>query len=631
MPTVDSQARSRIDLAVATLLTASAIVAPMAFGAAGIWPRCCLQVTLASASILWVFNTIRLPWLTVAPLLCAGVLILQLVPINDGLLVNLAPVSLGAWKIASAGLPDFAACVSINPAATLAGVGSLFLATAATVVVVDISRYQRPRRLLLAGLGISGLLILATTIVESQFPIANDWARFRQPGGHVSSNSSPLIGHAESMGVGHDEWVEVGDRRYLAEYASLGEIVGTFSYPNHLAAAVCLTIPIVIAWWVHLTANRLAMWARWTGAGLLAGVAIWLVAEVARSRAGTGALTLTLVVLGSAIGSFRWLRIICGIAATILAIAMFSFLVLVFMPFEPVIAFVPDQAREIATELLLAGRSEPAHVALRAFAASPLLGTGLDTFQEIFPRFHSRGYTLFYAHNEYAQILAETGLLGAGLLCALVTLMVAKAIRFWKHAPIPYRILNSGPWAALAGIAAHSAFDWNFHLPAIAVLTVIVVGLCIASVPESRAIRPVPGSWPAKFIQWAYVAACVVAAAGLVRDAVSETIQLHLRKAIADDRRVAKDHDPSPTKAALRAAIDSGTAIAPWDRRDAALLETLGKAYLHLAYQAPPGVERDVMISEADAWFRRTKAAAAMRRGLPQSAPNVTRNTTTSP
>ena len=57
-------------------------------------------------------------------------------------------------------------------------------------------------------------------------------------------------------------------------------------------------------------------------------------------------------------------------------------------------------------------RAVAAHAALRMFAASPLLGIGLSCFGVFVPRFVPGDLLLYYAHNDYAQLLAETGLAG---------------------------------------------------------------------------------------------------------------------------------------------------------------------------------------------------------------------------
>ena len=611
----------RADMVAAGLLAAGAVWAPLWFGASGTWPRFAVELSLAMVAILWAGSASRPAWLTAAPLLTAGAMLLQLVPLPDSLLVRLAPVSAGAWKVATAGMPGIAGCVSVDPAATWAGMRSILVAVAATVAVSSLARHQQPRRLLLAGAGISGVLILLVAAIAGRVGEDRLMLGFFDLTGPILPPQSPLIGHAQSTGVGIGEWVALGDQRYRSESGWIGGCVGTFFYANHLAAAVCLTLPLMLSWWLWLTTDRLPPWVRWPVLVALAAAGGWVAAVLASSRAGTGALALTLTVFMAIVAPFRWLRYAFGCAAIGLTMAIVAFSVVTFLPRETVLAVVPADLQKKAADILVGGRSDPAHVAVRAFAASPLLGTGLETFQDVFPRFYADRYTLFYAHNEYAQLLAETGLLGVGLLAALVAFLVPKAIRFWRDAPGNYRLLNAGSWAALAGITAHSAFDWNFHLPAIALLTVIVTGLAASSVPGRKADDSRKPLIPEGIPRWLLVGCCVVAVAAMARDAISETVQRRIREAIVADRLAEKDRLKPDASAALREAIGAGAAMARWDRGDADLLVTLGQANLHLARSMPPGAVRAAVVGDAEGWFRRARAAAAMVRGLPEPLP----------
>lgn len=69
------------------------------------------------------------------------------------------------------------------------------------------------------------------------------------------------------------------------------------------------------------------------------------------------------------------------------------------------------------------------------------------------------------AHNDYLQVLVETGV--PGLFLA-----------FWGAAAV-LRAVHGDPWrlAALAGVLMHVCVDFDFQIPAIAVLFVIIAGL----------------------------------------------------------------------------------------------------------------------------------------------------------
>lgn len=603
------------------LVAAATIWAPLAFGASGTWARFWLELTAVVAACLWAANGPKPAWLTAVPVLVAGCFLTQLVPFPEWLLVNLAPVSAGAWKVSAAGGAGARSSISVDPAATWAGIRTLLISLAAAAVVVDVGRLQSPRRILLAALGISGALILLVGAVGGR--IGEDYLMlgFIDVSGPIVPTQSSVNLPTQSTGVGIAEWVPVDGQRYKSDAGWIGGCVGTFWYGNHFAAAVCLTLPILISGLLWLTVERLPDWARWLMSIALAAAGVWAVGWLAGSRAGTGTLVLSLVTLTALIAPLRLMRQAAGIAAIGLAVGVAMFAVIVLLPGETVLGSVPPDFRNQAAKLLADGRAGPAHVAVRAFLASPLMGTGLDTFQDVFPRFYADKYTLFYAHNEFAQLLAETGLLGLVLLGFLAWYLVPKAVRFWRDAPGHYRLLNAGPWAALAGLTAHAAFDWDLHLPSLVLIAVVVIGLNASSVPAKKPVSSARWTMPEYVPRWLLVVCCVLSVVGMFRDAITETVQRQLREAIVADRLAQNDPQFPPAIDRLAQAVAVGEAFRKWDSGDADLLVALGQAELHLASRMPPGEEKAALLGTAARWFQRARVASAMCRGLPEPIP----------
>lgn len=600
------------------LLAAAIVWAPLTFGASSPWARFALELTMALAVGLWALGGARPPWLTATPLLVAGSLLIQLAPLPEGLLVNVAPVSAGAWKVSAGGMSNGRSCISVDPAGTWAGIRSVLITLAAGAVVTDMCRLQKPRRVLLAALALSGVLIFLLGTIGGKVTKDFRLLRFIHVAGPIVSHYSPLVLPAQSTGVGMVEWVEVEAQRYPVDAGYIGGGVGTFLYGNHFAAAICLTLPIALSGWLWISCQRLPDWSRWLVAAAFAAAGGWAVAGLADSRAGAGALALTLATFIGLIGPQLWMRQVAGATAALLALAIAVFLMLVLLPSDTALSFVPADLKKQAAQLLADGRAEPAHVAIRAFMASPWLGTGLDSFQHVFPRFYVNRSALFYAHNELAQLLAETGLLGLGLLSLLAFFLVPKAVRFWRDAPGNYRVLNAGTWAALAGLAAHASFDWDLHLPALVLLAIVVIGLNASSVPAAKS--SVMNRWPVPeyVTRWMLVGFCVVAIGGMWRDALSETVQRQLRKAIVVDRLAQKDPKRPSALDKLTRAVAIGEAFQPWDSGNARLLITLGQAELHLARQTPNGDEKSDLLGTAARWFQRARLSSAMCRGLPE-------------
>ncbi len=128
---------------------------------------------------------------------------------------------------------------------------------------------------------------------------------------------------------------------------------------------------------------------------------------------------------------------------------------------------------------------------LRIFAHKPLLGWGLGTFPTIYPSFRSFYTNLFVneAHNDYAQLLVETGLLGFGL-------MVWFVFRLYRHG-FPTSRRWEFKWDAAVSLAAllgctalllHSLVDFNLHIPANAAMFYVLCALA-ATRPASTSSK----------------------------------------------------------------------------------------------------------------------------------------------
>src|SRR5579863_5398135 len=136
-------------------------------------------------------------------------------------------------------------------------------------------------------------------------------------------------------------------------------------------------------------------------------------------------------------------------------------------------------------------RAEMLHDSLRIFQDHPILGTGLGTLQEVFPLYETAydGLVVNHSHNDYAEALAETGVIGG--LCGLVFLVLL----FWMS----WKILNvagdprsfayhAGALVACLGLLVHAGVDFNFHIPSNALIFLLQAALATTAFPR----LPVP-------------------------------------------------------------------------------------------------------------------------------------------
>jgi O-antigen ligase len=129
---------------------------------------------------------------------------------------------------------------------------------------------------------------------------------------------------------------------------------------------------------------------------------------------------------------------------------------------------------------------------LRMFSHRPLLGWGLGTFPTVYPTYRSFYTNLFVneAHNDYAQLLVETGLLGFALMLWFVIALYRRGLptsRRWE-----FQWDGAVSLAALlgcTGILLHSFVDFNLQIPANAALFYVLCALA-ASELSPQSSRP---------------------------------------------------------------------------------------------------------------------------------------------
>ncbi len=144
--------------AVATAILASvAVAAPLAIGGSSSWAKLAIESACTLAVAACALSGSRNVGLTSLPLIIAGLAGLQLLPLSDSVLVWLAPVSAGAWKVANAGDPAAWGRISVDPHATVASLRTLLVGLGTVVTVVGLGRYKSHRRLLLGGVAASGI------------------------------------------------------------------------------------------------------------------------------------------------------------------------------------------------------------------------------------------------------------------------------------------------------------------------------------------------------------------------------------------------------------------------------------------------------------------------------------------
>jgi uncharacterized membrane protein YhaH (DUF805 family) len=86
------------------------------------------------------------------------------------------------------------------------------------------------------------------------------------------------------------------------------------------------------------------------------------------------------------------------------------------------------------------------------------------------------------AHSLEIETLAELGLVGIAMLAVLLGGAMLAIRRVHGADPV----LAAGPLAALTAWALHSAIDWDWEMPALTLVAVILLGVMLAQADEAE-------------------------------------------------------------------------------------------------------------------------------------------------
>ena len=148
-------------------------------------------------------------------------------------------------------------------------------------------------------------------------------------------------------------------------------------------------------------------------------------------------------------------------------------------------ALVRGITMDVSKEDFTNGRLHFWSVAIKIFLEYPFLGAGLEAFGVAFTK-HDTWHGIFrveQAHNEYLQILAETGIVGFACVAAFIYLLFKKGMRTVAHAGSGFRQnVAIGALAGCLGILIHSLFDFPLRTPSNGFFFLLLAAIATVSV-----------------------------------------------------------------------------------------------------------------------------------------------------
>jgi O-antigen ligase len=109
----------------------------------------------------------------------------------------------------------------------------------------------------------------------------------------------------------------------------------------------------------------------------------------------------------------------------------------------------------------------------------PWFGVGLGAFPYVYPRYDPSAGTqrVEQTHNDYLQVLADTGIVGGGIAILFVALLFVRGMALAQTTDQRHRSIVLGALAGCFAMAVHSIVDFNLQVTVNAQLALILAAL----------------------------------------------------------------------------------------------------------------------------------------------------------
>jgi O-antigen ligase len=256
-------------------------------------------------------------------------------------------------------------------------------------------------------------------------------------------------------------------------------IQGAFANPDHFAGylEIALALAFGVLWAEVLTsADRVERRFLPSAVRALVWSAVLLGIVLTRSRGGILAATLTTLILFAMASLHRRVafhrRAVLSAAVFLLAGFLLAATVAGVAPFERFLK--PDLRHPDQNARVLIWRAS-----LQAWQESPIIGSGLGTFQEAFRRVQPRDmrWRIEHAHSDFVELLVTGGVVGAALGILLFVSLFVLLFRRWRderHLEESAFVLAG--FGALLSLTLHGLVEFNLSIPPIPATLACVLG-----------------------------------------------------------------------------------------------------------------------------------------------------------
>jgi putative inorganic carbon (HCO3(-)) transporter len=360
---------------------------------------------------------------------------------------------------------------------------------------------------------------------------------------------------------------------YLARLAR-GRVYSVFVYPNSFAGFLLAVLPLVLFYgFIH------RVW--FTKGNLQKGIVYILLLPLPcilsffLTQSKAGYLTLFLVAVAAVIAARRKIRLRPGILLTgLIALIVILSAILLTPPGRRLILEKGGYTFEARIAYWRAG--------LKMIPRNPIIGSGFNSFGLLYSRYQLPGpHEAKSAHNNYLQILVETGILGFICFLGVWVFGLAAGFRHVRKYLASENRLSSADALVLSGLLGVACFlihgfaDFDLYVPGIAMTIWLCLGLIARNAPsfKERTLQ-LTERWKTG------LTVSLTLACAFIAYLSAKTLNANAHFAVAD--AALRQTDPPPTLGDYEDAIREMKKALWWDGGSQNLHVVLGRIYSRL-------------------------------------------------
>jgi O-antigen ligase len=451
------------------LLALLLLFAPASFGAVEAWSELIVILLATALSLCLALRAVfdrdfrfASTWLYIPLVGFILLVVSQLIWFPSSLVSIISPSTVATKQEFLGGSPESLArtTLSFYPRETAANLRLVLIGTAVFVAVANMIRGTRQIKILL--LAIFAIGCAQALLAIAQIASATDKIYWQVPSGRPIATAGTFINYS-----------------HFSQFMNLSLAAGIaftlIQFREQHRSAVTGT-----SWQYSLTHFG------WDTYGwLLCGMVLCAITVLtSMSRNGAISMLVAASVVGASLyrrGALNWRGWLLG------AVPLAVLTVLLIVGFD----VVYDRLATLQDREAYHGRWEMTAATLRAWAQFPILGSGLGTHEVVFPIFDTSVTPRIATHadNDYAQLLEETGIVGAALVAAFLA-GIAYLIGW-----LTFRGRSSAAAGALGlafgliAVSIHSFSDFGQRVPAVFCLSAAMCGLVVAIAIEEKEKR----------------------------------------------------------------------------------------------------------------------------------------------